>query len=154
MTAYFIISSGPVYAVVEKFIDKDVAAVNALHSWVKAFKLPVAYHCGKALTFKDGFVPGTSWRLAKRGWVPSKRTLAGKELYKYWEALPVIPSGMDLLLNIIDLSGTRDLMRVNQTGTPGCKMRKKKIYLAIDPYWLPKYRKGIKEITATEYQQA
>lgn len=154
MTAYFKLTSGPVYAVVAAFILKDIDALQALRDWIKKHKLPVISHCGHSLMFEDNYVPGSRWKRCKRGWVPRKRTPAGKELYKSWEALPSIPSGMELLMRISELVGSRNIMRVNQTGTPGCKMRKKTVYLAIDPYWLPADRKGMKEITATEYEKA
>lgn len=156
MKSYFRVHSGPVFPILKKHLDAHQAANNALVDFAKKHKLPIEGSRGEAVFFKQGFTPPKeTWKKcgSRGGFSPRAKTETGKVLKQELEAMPKYPSWMCLIQDLIK-GREMDLMRINQTGTPGIIKNKSQDFylLSIDDYWLPKNRDGIEEIKASEYK--
>ncbi|GAA5137503.1 hypothetical protein GCM10023213_14340 [Prosthecobacter algae] len=153
MKSYFKITSGSLYTILNEISEQNKLAQAAAKEWGKKYP-EIEGIRGLCVTFVEGHVPtGNLWRKHKKGgFTPNKGCKEGKALAAEMAALPSRPGGMQVLMAMMTVSTCKDIMRVNQTGTPGIKQRGSDFYLACDDCWLPKNRAGIEEIKASEYE--
>lgn len=91
---------------------------------------------------------------------PDKRTAAGKAILQELKRLPEPATGMGFVQALMraykgpEARGGWDFMRINLTRLPVLGFNAKVgYYLAIAPYWLPKNRTGVLEVTQSEFAE-
>lgn len=153
MIHYYKVTSGPVFALLEKIVSSRVAAFEAAKAWADKHQLPVAIVSHELVRFIEGFIPNRKvWKPAKNGFYrPRISRPEGKMLLDELRALPKPAGWDDLIFSLIKGTG-KSFTKINQFGAPGMKKIGAHFLLASDPYWLPSDRAGIAEITATEWE--
>jgi hypothetical protein len=154
MKAYYKVTPGPTFDILKEWEDKHFAAHKAACHFAASHDSRITVVRGTRVVFEDGVTPDPKvWKKAKHeGYTPQAKSVEGASLLKELKALPADPGSMDIVFALIGASSL-DMMRVNQTGTPGLVKKKGEAFyrLHIDDYWLPEDRAGLKEILASEY---
>jgi hypothetical protein len=150
MKIYAKVTAGPLHKIFTKFFADMTKARKAWQDWGKQYGVEaVQGHC-----CRFSGPPPKGWKKSRKqpdAYTPDMRTKEGAKAHGEMLKLPVIPGATMLVMQYLAVKG-KDIMQINSTGCPTLKSLNKTAFLtAIDDYWLPKDRAGIKEITASEY---